>query len=129
MPPGPADRLTVIIPADNEADSVADTVRSVLGRTTPPARVVVVDDCSTDATGALAKAAGAEVIRPRVNAGSKAGAQNPALALVETPLCMAIDADTTLAPDAVERLLAPLDRDLELAAACGFVVPRHVSSV
>jgi biofilm PGA synthesis N-glycosyltransferase PgaC len=42
---------------------------------------------------------------------------------------MAIDADTTLAPDAIELLLAPLHSDPELAAACGFVVPRHVSSI
>jgi len=125
----PADRLTVIIPAYNEAESVADTVRSVLEQTTPPVRVIVVDDGSTDGTGSLARGAGAEVVRPRENTGSKAGAQNLALELVDTPFCMAIDADTTLAPDAIELLLAPLQDDPDLAAACGFVVPRHVSSV
>lgn len=46
--PRPADQLTVIIPAYNEGASVGDTVRSVLGQTTPPARVIVVDDGSTD---------------------------------------------------------------------------------
>jgi biofilm PGA synthesis N-glycosyltransferase PgaC len=129
MSPHPADRLTVIIPAYDEAASVADTVRSVLAQTTAPARVIVVDDCSTDETGALARAAGAEVIRPLENTGSKAGAQNLALDLVDTPYCMAIDADTTLAPDAIELLLGALDDDADLAAACGFVVPRQVSSV
>jgi cellulose synthase/poly-beta-1,6-N-acetylglucosamine synthase-like glycosyltransferase len=129
MPPHAADRLTVIVPAYNEAESVADTVRSVLGQTTPPARVIVVDDCSSDATAARAREAGAEVVRPALNTGSKAGAQNVALELVDTTFCMAIDADTTLAPDAVERLLAPFSGDPHLAAACGFVVPRHVSSV
>lgn len=129
MPAPLADQLTVIIPAYNEAASVADTVRSVLEQTTPPARVVVVDDRSTDGTGALARAAGAEVICPETNTGSKAGAQNLALELVDTRYCMAIDGDTTLAPDAVERLMAPLADDPEVAAACGFVVPRHVRSV
>ena len=129
MPAHPADRLTVIIPAYNEAASVSDTVRSVLEQTTPPARVIVVDDCSTDGTGDLARAAGAEVVRPFENTGSKAGAQNLALDLVDTPYCMAIDADTTLAPDAIELLLAPLAAEPDLAAACGFVVPRKVSSV
>ena len=48
MAPRPADQLTVIIPAYNEAASVGDTVRSVLAQTTAPARVIVVDDGSTD---------------------------------------------------------------------------------
>jgi biofilm PGA synthesis N-glycosyltransferase PgaC len=127
--PSPADQLTVIIPAYNEEASVADTVRSVLTQTTPPARVIVVDDRSTDRTGELARAAGAEVICPPENTGSKAGAQNLALERVDTPYCMAIDADTTLAPDAIELLLAPLVADPRVAATCGFVVPRHVDTV
>jgi biofilm PGA synthesis N-glycosyltransferase PgaC len=125
----PADDLTVIIPAYNEAASVGDTVRSVLAQTTPPARIVVVDDCSTDETRELARLAGAEVVSPEQNTGSKAGAQNLALAQVTTKYTMAIDADTTLAPDALELLLAPLEEDDEVVAACGFVVPRHVSSI
>ena len=129
MPVSLASQLTVIIPAYNEQASVADTVRSVLGQTTPPARVVVVDDQSSDSTGALARAGGAEVICPPTNTGSKAGAQNLALETVTTPYCMAIDGDTTLAPDAIERLLMPLQDDSEVAAACGFVVPRHVSTI
>ncbi|WP_341924449.1 glycosyltransferase [Nocardioides psychrotolerans] len=124
-----ADQLTVIIPAYNEEASIADTVRSVLGQTTVPARVIVVDDQSTDDTAALARAAGAEVVCPLENTGSKAGAQNLALDLVTTPYCMAIDGDTTLAPDAIELLMKPFEGDPALAAACGFVVPRHVSTM
>jgi poly-beta-1,6-N-acetyl-D-glucosamine synthase len=125
----PADDLTVIIPAYNEEASVAETVRSVLGQTTPPARVIVVDDRSTDGTGAVALAAGAEVVTPPVNTGSKAGAQNFALTAVTTGYTMAIDADTTLAPDAVEKLMDALQEDDQVGAACGFVVPRHVGTV
>lgn len=125
----PADDLTVIVPAYNEAESIADTVRSILEQTTPPARVVVVDDFSTDGTGDLARAAGAEVLRPDANTGSKAGAQNVALTMVETGYTMAIDADTTLAPDALELLMEPLAADETVVAACGFVVPRHVNTV
>src|SRR5689334_4898164 len=43
-------RLTVIVPAYNEATSVADTVRSLQRQTCPPREIVVVDDCSTDGT-------------------------------------------------------------------------------
>ena len=121
-------RLTVLVPAYNEAESVAETVRSLLGQTTPPAEVIVIDDCSTDETAAVARAAGATVIAPPENTGSKAGAQTFALDFVDTELVMAVDADTTLAPDAIEILLAAF-ADPETAAACGSVLPRHVRSV
>lgn len=120
--------LTVIVPAYNEAASVGDTVRSILGQTMPPARVIVVDDGSTDETGVVAAAAGATVIRPPLNTGSKAAAQMFALQFVDTDYVMAIDADTTLAPDAIEQLSAAFD-DADVAAACGFVIPRHVRTV
>lgn len=121
-------QLTVIIPAFNEGKAVGETVRSVLGQTTPPARVIVIDDGSTDDTGEVARKAGAEVVNPGKNTGSKAGAQNFALKTVETKYTMAIDADTTLAPDALEKLLDPL-QDEEVAAACGYVVPRYVNTI
>lgn len=128
MPQKTQSNLTAIIPAFNEAESVGDTVRSLLGQTLAPAEVVVVDDCSTDATAAVAKAEGARVIRPPANTGSKAGAQSFALETVTTPLVMAVDADTVLAPDAVEKLLPALD-DEDVAAACGFVLPKRVRSI
>jgi poly-beta-1,6-N-acetyl-D-glucosamine synthase len=123
-----AERLTVIVPAYNEEETVAETVASIRAQTTPPAAIVVVDDCSTDATAAVATAAGATVLRPPSNTGTKAGAQNFALDRVHTDLVMAIDADTTLAPDAIERLLTALE-DPDVAAACGSVLPRRVRTV
>src|SRR5687768_17851137 len=50
-----------------------------------------------------------------------------ALARVNTEFTMAIDADTTLAPDAIEKLLHAL-KESDVAAACGFVVPRDRKS-
>jgi poly-beta-1,6-N-acetyl-D-glucosamine synthase len=120
--------LTVIVPAYNEAGSIADTVRSLQAQTVGIAEIIVVDDCSTDGTGDAARALGVTVIRPPSNTGSKAGAQNFALQFVGTEFTMALDADTTLAPDAIERLLGAFE-DPAVAAACGFVVPRHVSTI
>jgi poly-beta-1,6-N-acetyl-D-glucosamine synthase len=120
--------LTVIVPAFNEAESVADTIRSLQSQTRPPQEIIVVDDCSTDDTAAVAAAAGATVLTPPVNTGSKAGAQNFALPHVDTELAMAVDADTTLAEDAIELLLEPFS-DPAVAAASGAVIPRHVSSM
>ena len=120
--------LTVIVPAFNEAASVGDTIRSIRAQTIPPDEVLVVDDCSNDGTGEVARACGATVLRPPRNTGSKAGAQTFALRSVDTEFCMAIDADTVLAPDAIERLMSGFERP-EVAAACGMVVPRRVRTI
>jgi biofilm PGA synthesis N-glycosyltransferase PgaC len=126
--PRPVAPVTVLVPAYNEASSIADTIRSLQAQTLPVAEIIVIDDCSTDDTAAIARALGVRVMHPPQNTGSKAGAQNFALPLVDTTFTMAIDADTSLAPDAIEKLMAPLE-DPTVAAACGFVIPRHVRSI
>ena len=120
--------LTVIVPAFNEAETVGDTIRSLQQQSVTPRDIIVVDDCSTDGTGDVARDLGVRVIRPHANTGSKAGAQNVALAVVQTPFVVAIDADTVLAPDALERLFTAFS-DQAVVAACGFVVPRMVSTI
>jgi poly-beta-1,6-N-acetyl-D-glucosamine synthase len=120
--------LTVLVPAYNEAASIADTIRSLQAQSLLPAEIIVVDDCSTDATGEIARHCGARVVRPPGNTGSKAGAQNFALGLVRTKLTMALDADTILAPDAIEKLLVAFVEP-RVVAACGFVLPRYVRTL
>ena len=124
----PGAPVTVLVPAYNEAKSIADTIQSLRAQTAPPREIIVVDDCSTDGTGDVARALDVRVVRPRVNTGSKVGAQTFGLRYVRTPLIVAIDADTVLAPDALERLLPAFHRPA-VAAACGFVLPRRVRSV
>ena len=52
--------VTAIVPARDEAETIAETVRSLLAQDYPGAfRLVVVDDRSTDGTGDLARAAAA----------------------------------------------------------------------
>lgn len=123
----PAD-LTVIVPAFNEAESIADTIHSLQTQTRPPKQILVVDDCSTDSTAQVAQACGATVVRPPVNTGSKAGAQTFSLQFVDTELTMAVDADTTVAQDGIETLIGALE-DPEVVAACGSVFPRRVKTM
>jgi cellulose synthase/poly-beta-1,6-N-acetylglucosamine synthase-like glycosyltransferase len=120
--------VTVIVPAYNEAASIADTIASLQAQTARPHEIIIVDDCSTDGTGDIARGLSVTVVRPPTNTGSKAGAQSFALRRVRTPFTVAVDADTVLAPDAIERLLPAFDRP-GVAAACGFVVPKRVRSV
>src|SRR5215831_20741556 len=93
--------VTVIVPAFNEAASVASTIRSLQAQTSAPREIIVVDDSSSDGTGNVARALGVTVIRPPKNTGSKAGAQTFALRHVRTALTVAVDADTVLEPDAL----------------------------
>jgi cellulose synthase/poly-beta-1,6-N-acetylglucosamine synthase-like glycosyltransferase len=125
---GIAADLRVIVPAFNEAESLRDTVASLVEQTVPPSRVLVVDDCSTDGTGEVAASLAVEVLRPPENTGSKAGAQTFALTSVRTRYTMAIDADTVLAPDAIE-LLAPVFVDDEVAAAIGYVIDSPIVAI
>lgn len=120
--------LTVIVPAYNEVESIVDTVRSLQSQTVELDEIIVVDDCSTDGTGDAARSCGVTVLTPPANTGTKAGAQNFALETVQTRYTMALDADTTLAPDAIELLLKAFERN-DVAAACGFVVPRNTRSL
>lgn len=120
--------VTVIIPAYNEADTIGDTIRSLQAQTLRPREIIVIDDCSTDGTGEAARSFGVTVVRPPVNTGSKAGAQTFALPLVQTEFVIAVDADTTLAPDAVETL-ATAFVDPAVAAACGSVLPRRIKTL
>jgi len=121
-------RLTVLVPAYNEGTTLADTLRSLQAQTLLPEKVLVIDDCSTDNTAEIARSFGVTVLRPPQNTGSKAGAQNFAMSFVKTEFTMAIDADTTLAPNAIELLMQALDNP-KIAAACGLVLPRFVRTV
>ena len=66
------ERTVVVVCAHDEADSLPATLTALAGAF-PGARVVVADDASTDATPAIARAAGAEVVRAPRNLG-KGGA-------------------------------------------------------
>ncbi len=61
-------RALVIVPAYNEADTIARVIRD-LGRHAPWADVLVVDDGSADETTRVAREAGAMVLRLPVNLG------------------------------------------------------------
>ena len=121
--------VTVLVPAYNEAETVGDTLQSLMAQTVPAVEIIVIDDGSTDATSEVARRYGVTVVRPPKNTGSKAGAQNFALPSVTTEFTMAIDADTIVAPDAIERFLAVMEGDRTISAACGYVVPRYVRTV
>src|SRR6476661_7042401 len=57
LAPGTIPRVSIVVPARNEAAHIGDCVRSILASTWPDLEVLVVDDHSTDGTGRLAREA------------------------------------------------------------------------
>lgn len=114
--------LHVIVPARDEADSVAAVVTSLL-RVLPGARVVVVDDGSRDETGSVARRAGAEVLRLPLRLGVGAAVQSGVLLAVRrgAQRCVRVDADGQHRADDVPRLIEALDGGADLVIGSRFL--------
>ena len=84
--------IDVVIPARNEAVTVAAVVRAARG-CAYTRDVIVVDDGSTDATAELAAAAGAEVVRREASGGSKANAMEAGVDATDAEVILFCDAD------------------------------------
>lgn len=120
----PVMQITAIIPAYNEEKCIQETIESLLNQSYPLVSIVVVDDCSTDRTGDLAREyPGVTVVRTPQNKGTKSQAQNYALELVETELFVTVDADTVLAPDALYEAMRYFNDPL-CEVVCGTVIPQ-----
>lgn len=105
MPPA----VTVIVPGYDVAAYAAEALDSLRAQTREDWVAILVDDASTDDTGALFDAAAAaddrfQVVRHRAQRGLGA-ARNTGLDLVRTPLLGFLDADDRLTPHALERLV------------------------
>jgi cellulose synthase/poly-beta-1,6-N-acetylglucosamine synthase-like glycosyltransferase/peptidoglycan/xylan/chitin deacetylase (PgdA/CDA1 family) len=106
--PEPQPTVTVLIPAHNEESVIVQTVTSVLASDVKDLRVIVVDDGSTDKTGALLDEHFSDDPRVhivhQVNRG-KSAALSFAIAQTTTEIVVTIDADTEIEPDAIGKLL------------------------
>jgi peptidoglycan-N-acetylglucosamine deacetylase len=108
QPPDPLPGVTVLIPAHNEESVIVQTVTSVLASDYPDMHVIVVNDGSTDNTGALldnnfSTEPHVQIIH-QVNRG-KAAALNNAMGHAQTEIVVTIDADTEIEPDAIRQLV------------------------
>ena len=96
---------TVIIPAWNAADTIERSLASVAEQTGVSLLAVVVDDASPDNTAAhIAPRPWVKVDRLAVN-GGPAAARNRAIELAEGDWVVILDADDTMKPDRVARMI------------------------
>ena len=117
-----APSLSVIVPAYNEAIVINRTIASLLAQDYHgEMEIVVVDDGSSDATYAIARAQYADeprvVIYAKVN-GGKASALNYGIARARGEIVVGLDADTLFRPDTLRKLVAPLG-DPDVGAVAG----------
>jgi len=98
--------VSVVIPALNEEESIADVVRAIPRETAD--EIIVVDNDSTDQTAERARSAGARVIHePRQGYGRACRAGVRAVS-PQTEVVVFLDGDGSDCPEMMPRLLAPI---------------------
>jgi glycosyltransferase involved in cell wall biosynthesis len=102
-----AARVAVVIPAYDEAATIADLVHRC-GMLAEISQVIVVDDCSRDATARLASEAGAQVLRHDTNQGKGASLRDGMRAALAAGAdhIATLDGDGQHRPEDLPRLLS-----------------------
>ncbi|OXS31854.1 bifunctional polysaccharide deacetylase/glycosyltransferase family 2 protein [Streptomyces sp. XY006] len=110
--------VSVIVPAYNEKECIANTLHS-LARSTHPIEIIVVDDGSTDGTAEIAESLGMPNVRVirQANAG-KPAALNHGVRSARYDIVVMMDGDTVFEPDTVRLLVQPF-ADPEVGAVAG----------
>lgn len=122
-----AETFTVVLPFYNEERFLGATLESLAAQTRAPDRMVLVDNASTDASPAIARAFAAA--HPALNVevvheerAGKASALALGLAGVREGLVATCDADTYYPPDYLARAEALFAKNGRIAAALAFGV-------
>lgn len=116
--------VTALIPAHNEAASIASTITALTAQSRQIDRVIVVADNCTDDTAQISRSTGVDVFTTRDNRHMKAGGLNQALSLFlptmrDEDLIVIIDADTTVSPNFVEAAIRAFKNDPSIGGVSG----------
>jgi glycosyltransferase involved in cell wall biosynthesis len=128
--PSTSSLVSILIPAFNAQEWIADTIRSAVAQTWDRKEIIVVDDGSTDNTLAIVRQfedLGVQVATQK-NQGA-AATRNNALALSKGDYIQWLDADDLLSPDKISRQLDALqsggNKKILLSSAWGKFMYRH----
>lgn len=112
--------LSVIVPVYNTSEYLSKCVRSIMGQTYGKLEILLVDDGSTDASGALCDALAGEDERIRVfhkENGGSSSARNLGISEAKGAYIGFIDSDDFIEPDMYEQLVDALQGGYEIAQA------------
>ncbi|WP_084268473.1 glycosyltransferase family 2 protein [Allorhizobium undicola] len=100
--------VSVIIAAYNAEDTIAETLESVLASRNVSLEVIVADDCSQDRTREIVAANPDQRVRLVALASNRGpgGARNAAIAAASGKWLAMVDADDTISPDRLFRMIA-----------------------
>jgi len=121
--------VSILIPAFNADEWIADTIRSAIGQTWERKEIIIVDDGSTGQTLAIARQFASKDVKvvTQKNQGASA-ARNNAFSLSQGDYIQWLDADDLLAPEKIERQLTFVeshqDRRMLLSSAWGRFIYR-----
>lgn len=102
-------KASFVIPCHNGQAFLAETIQSCLDQSQPRIEIIVVDDCSTDATQELLTHF--QYIDDRVKVirleqrGGRSNARNVGIAVAQSDIILTLDADDVCLPDRVEKTL------------------------
>jgi glycosyltransferase involved in cell wall biosynthesis len=111
--PDAIERLSIVLPAKNEAESIAEVV-SLLRDHYPAAEIIVVNDGSDDRTAELALQAGARVVSHPYSMGNGAAIKRGGREATGDILIF-MDADGQHRAGEVQRLLAAIEQGYDMA--------------
>ncbi len=129
--------ITVLIPAWNEEETIAHTLKSLYRQTRQPDHIVVIPNNTTDHTAEQSWNAGAEVlVMPGENKKKKAGALNFALDELASkfekqnnPAILVMDADTILEDNFIERAELKMLEEVDVGGVSSIFVGRESKTI
>jgi len=112
-------RPCILVPAHNEAGTIAATLAALapIGQDPAAGQLIVACNACTDQTAAIAAAAAPAAQVLSIAERGKVAALNAALAVAEPGAVIMIDADIVVSPDCIAALSQALDQDEVMAAS------------
>jgi glycosyltransferase involved in cell wall biosynthesis len=115
--------VTLVTPAYNQAEYLAETIESVLGQDYPRLEYIVLDDGSTDDTPAVLARYGDRIHHERHANMGQASTLNRGWSMARGSLIGYLSSDDTLEPQAIRRLVETLAEQPDASVAyCDFML-------